>query len=128
MTRRPFYIFTIITISNKHTIHVVRKMEAPADRIWTALTEPNQIKEYMFGTEAKSDFTEGSSIEYTGTYDGKEDKPENYHHVIYSLEENNGISEVSLSQDNIGSEKELAQMEKNRNLVLDGLQRLVESE
>jgi uncharacterized protein YndB with AHSA1/START domain len=46
------------------------------DRIWKALTSPAEIKRYVFGTEAVSDWKSGSPITWSGDWDGKryEDK------------------------------------------------------
>ena len=52
------------------TIHV------DAAKVWDALTNPALIKQYLFGTEASSDWKEGSKINYKGVWQGKsyEDK------------------------------------------------------
>jgi uncharacterized protein YndB with AHSA1/START domain len=88
-------------------------INASASKVWEALTTPAMIKEYLFGTEAVSDFKVGSSIIYKGVWGGKiyedkgkilevvpeklfvstywssmggkEDKPENYNKVSYEL-------------------------------------------
>ncbi len=37
-------------------------INAPIDKVWDALINPSKIKQYMFGTNAVSDWKEGSSI------------------------------------------------------------------
>src|SRR6476646_6915962 len=86
-------------------------INAPAEKVWDALTNPEMIRQYLFGAEVTSDWTEGSPIVYQGEYQGNsyEDKgkvvtvergkrlvvthwsplsgtpdtPENYHTVTY---------------------------------------------
>jgi uncharacterized protein YndB with AHSA1/START domain len=52
------------------TINAVRS------KVWDALTIPKLIKQYMFGTDVKTDWKVGSPITYSGTWEGKtyEDK------------------------------------------------------
>ena len=123
-------------------------------KVWNALTDPSKIKKYMFGTTVTSDWKEGSSITWKGEYEGKkyedkgkilkikpgkqlqyshysplsgvEDKPENYHIVTIDLQERGEKTEVRLSQDNNGSEKEKQHSEKNWQMMLDGLRKLSE--
>lgn len=85
-----------------------------ASRMWDVLTNPEIIKEYLFGTETLTDWKVGSEIIFQGEYEGHkyrdhgvikennlhrriaysywsgfsglEDKPENYSMVIYDLE------------------------------------------
>jgi len=104
------------------------------DRVWKALTTPEIIKKYMFGTEVVSEWKEGSPIVWKGQWEGKpyEDKgnviqirpkkllqvthfspltgqydiPENYHTLTYKLTFENEHTNVSLSQDNNATEKE----------------------
>src|SRR5512136_2795733 len=51
-------------------------INAPASKVWDALTNPAVIKRYMFGTNAISDWKEGSPIVFKGEWQGKtyEDK------------------------------------------------------
>ena len=46
-------------------------ISAPASRVWDALTNPEIIKQYFFGTQAISDWKEGSSLEFKGEWEGK---------------------------------------------------------
>ena len=51
-------------------------INATVSKVWDALTNPDLIKIYFFGTECISDWKKGSTILYKGTYEGKpyEDK------------------------------------------------------
>lgn len=51
-------------------------IQAPTANVWEALINPEIIKEYFYGTQVTSDWKVGSSIKFTGTWEGKtyEDK------------------------------------------------------
>jgi len=55
-----------LIIKNSITIN------APASKIWDALTNAEQTKKYMFGCETVSDWKTGSSLLWKGNYEGKE--------------------------------------------------------
>lgn len=131
-------------------------IQAPAPKVWEALTKPELIKQYFFGSDVVTDWKEGSPIYYRGEWQGRsyEDKgtilkvergkrlvsthwsplsgvadvPENYHTVTYTLAEHGGETQVTISQDNNGSEKERAESEQNWQMVLAGLKKLVEGQ
>jgi uncharacterized protein YndB with AHSA1/START domain len=129
-------------------------IKASAARVWKAITDPKSIKQYLFGTKVTSDFKEGSEITYEGEFEGrsykdkgvirkmepgkifqstflsgtKEDKPENYNLVTYKLVEDEGKTVVTLSQDNIASEKEKEHSDGNWTTVLKKLKEVVEAE
>jgi uncharacterized protein YndB with AHSA1/START domain len=130
-------------------------MNAPASKVWEAITNPALIKKYLFNTDVVSDWKVGSPILYRGEWQGKpfEDKgqileivpekslvsthwspmsgvpdiPENYHKVTYRLLEKDGKTEVTILQDNNASEEEKAHSEANWQAVLEGMKKLVES-
>lgn len=129
-------------------------ISATASQVWDALTNPEMIKKYLFGTEAKSDWEVGSDIAYTGewqgkTYEdkgkilrvepqrllettywssmsGKDDKPENYNTVTYSLESAGDGTQLTITQDNITSEEGRLHSQKNWDMVLASLKKLLE--
>jgi uncharacterized protein YndB with AHSA1/START domain len=129
-------------------------IDAPAPEVWEALTKPELIKRYMFGTETVSDWKVGSQIVWKGEWQGKRyedrgrilmieegrlvsyshfsplsgkpDLPENYHTVTVELSGGGGRTTVSLSQDNNETEEERQHSEKNWRMVLDGLKGLLE--
>jgi uncharacterized protein YndB with AHSA1/START domain len=139
---------------NKLTAKSTITIHASVHKVWRALTDPALIKEYLFGTDTVSDWKKGSKITWSGIYEGKsyqdkgtiidivpekllhtthyspmsgkEDKPENYHHVIYRLSPENTDTIVTVSQDNVKDEKELEHMEKNWKMVLEGMKKLLE--
>jgi uncharacterized protein YndB with AHSA1/START domain len=103
-------------------------IEAPPSRVWSVLTDPGAIKEFMFGSDVVTDWTVGSPIVWRGIWEGKEyedrgsvlefdpgrrltvthfsplsgqeDVPENYHTLTWTLEDRSGATELALSQDN----------------------------
>jgi uncharacterized protein YndB with AHSA1/START domain len=127
---------------------------ASRGRVWTALTEPEQIRKYMFGSEVETDWRPGSPIVWKGEYEGKqyedkgeiveieperrlkvthfsplsgqEDLPENYHTLLYELEEHDGKTRVSLSQDNNPTEAAAEHSRANWERMLSGLKQVVE--
>ena len=129
-------------------------ISAPPGRVWAALTDPAQIKEYMFGSEVETDWIPGSTITWKGKYQGKayedkgkiveldpprrlvvthfspmsgqEDIPENYHTLTYLLEPRGEGTHVSLSQDNNASEEEAAHSRDNWAVMLSALKNVIE--
>ena len=131
-------------------------INAPASKVWEALTKPQLIKQYFFGTEASSDWKAGSPITFKGNWEGKsyedkgtilnvqpnklikynywssmsgiEDKPENYVNITYELSEdiNDNNTKLTITQDNIPDEKMKAHSEQNWKIVLDNLKKLME--
>lgn len=55
-----------LIITNSITIN------APAEKVWDALVNPEQTKKYMFGCEAVSDWKPGSELLWKGNYEGND--------------------------------------------------------
>lgn len=47
------------------------KIKSTPEKVWNVLTNPEKIKEYLFGTEVKTDWKVGSQILFQGEYDGQ---------------------------------------------------------
>lgn len=131
-------------------------IDSPASKVWEALTTPELIKQYFFGTEASSDWKVGSPITFSGEYKGKsyhdkgtilevipskifrysywssmsgiEDKPENYVPVTYALVESDDKTTLTITQQNIPDEKMKVHSEENWKKVLANLKQLLEKE
>ncbi|HEV7239920.1 MAG TPA: SRPBCC family protein [Thermoanaerobaculia bacterium] len=123
-------------------------VDAPAEIVWDALVTPSIIKEYMFGTNVVSDWKEGSPIVWKGEWQGKayEDKgviqkiephrrlqythssagSDEVHTITIELAEKGAQTEVTLSQDNNATEEAREHSEKNWQMMLDGLKKLLE--
>ncbi len=132
------------------------RIDAPVSKVWEALTTPSLIKQYFFGTNAISDFKEGSPLIFKGEWEGKEyedkgtilkvvpqklfrynfwsslsgieDKPENYVIITYELTERNNGTYLSVKQENIPDEKMRQHSEENWNKVLAELKEFLERE
>ncbi len=129
-------------------------IHASPQRVWAALTEPDQIATYMGGSKVETTWEVGSPITWSGEYDGhayqdkgtvltydeahilsvthysplmgQDDKPENYHTLVYSLTADGDITHVSLTQDNCTDEAQAEQFSLNWQTMLQGLKAQVE--
>ena len=129
-------------------------ISAPIAKVWDALVNPEMIKQYMFGTNAVSDWKEGSPIVWKGEWEGKpyEDKgvilklkpkhllqyshfsplagqadvPENYHTVTMELSLKGAGTILMLSQDNNSTEEDRVHAEKNWAMMLTGIKKVLE--
>jgi uncharacterized protein YndB with AHSA1/START domain len=130
------------------------EIEASPEDVWRGLTDPEAIREFMFGSEVQTDWKPGSPITWKGEYEGKsyedkgeivtvepgrllevthfsplsgqEDTPENYHRVRYELQAADGRTRVRLTQDNSGSAEEAEHSSATWQAMLDGLKKVVE--
>jgi uncharacterized protein YndB with AHSA1/START domain len=60
------------TTDNQLMIKNSIRINATADRVWDALTNPEQTKKYMFGCETVSDWKVGSPLLWRGHYEGQD--------------------------------------------------------
>jgi hypothetical protein len=70
ITRLYRNIISINKFKNMETRPIVKKepeINAPVAKIWDALINPEIIKEYLYGTQAISEWKEGSPLLFTGT-------------------------------------------------------------
>ena len=138
-----------------HVAVAETEINASPGRVWNALTDPAQIKEYMFGSRVTTDWKQGSPIVWKGEYEGRkfedrgqileieperrlkmthfsplsgrEDAPENYHTLLFELEKaGREKTHLSLSQDNNSSEEEAEHSKANWETMLGGLKKLAE--
>src|SRR5215510_8203014 len=138
-----------------HVATAETEIDAPPSRVWEALTDPDQIEKYMFGSRVQTDWKPGSPITWTGEYEGKtyedkgeiieveterrlklthfsplsgeDDAPENYHTLVYELEDASGKTHLSLSHDNNASTDAAEHSRANWEKVLAGLKDVVEA-
>ena len=129
-------------------------ISAPIAKVWDALVNPEMIKQYMFGTNAVSDWKEGSPIVWQGEWEGKpyEDKgvilqlktermlqyshfsplsgqadvPANYHTLTIELSTQEKGTLLLLSQDNNLTEEDREHSEKMWAMMLTGIKKVVE--
>jgi uncharacterized protein YndB with AHSA1/START domain len=129
-----------LIITNSITIN------APAEKVWDALVNPEQTKKYMFGCETVSDWKPGSELLWKGNYEGNDmvfvkgkiveinpgkflsyttidpnsgiaDIPENYLTVTYDLKEQKGQTILTATQ---GDYSTVGDGEKRFRETLDG--------
>ncbi len=111
----------------ENTIVFEVTIDAAPEKVWDTLTNPDKIEQYMFGSRCESAWTPGSKANYFITQNEKEitvvkgevirsepnkllehtlfpadagieDELENYLVIIYELEENDGKTDLTITQ------------------------------
>ena len=141
-------------MSTGNISRAVIDINATLEKVWEALTKPEIIKQYFFGTHAVSDWQVGSKLEWRGEWEGtqyvdkglilesdpprrlmytylssmsgKEDKPENYNTITYELEPHNGGTRLTIIQDGNTDKASAEHSEQNWKSVMNGMKALVE--
>ncbi len=127
---------------------------APA-QVWDALTNPEIVKQYMFGAEVVSDWQKGSPIVYKGNWQGTpyedkgiileiepqkllkatyfsamsglDDKPENYNVITYELQgEGDGPTTLTVTQANNKTQEAADEAGKNWATTLETIKKILE--
>jgi uncharacterized protein YndB with AHSA1/START domain len=129
-------------------------INAPTSKVWDALTKPEFISQYLFGTQVTTDWRVGSPITYEGTWEGKAykdkgqvlqvepgkllvstfwsslsglpDVPASYQTVRYELAAEDGGTRLTVTQDNNATRQDANHSEQNWNIVLEGIKKLLE--
>jgi uncharacterized protein YndB with AHSA1/START domain len=137
---------------SNHTSISKITINASAARVWAALTQPELVKQWQFGSLLSTDWQKGSPIVFRNEWEGTvfeqkgtvlevepnklarytlfaprpdlTDSPENYFTMTYLLEEKNGKTTLSIIQDDPRPQSEPA--EEDGSGILDGLKKLVE--
>ena len=141
-------------MNKKLTVKKTIEINAPISKVWNALSNPELIKQYLFGTETLSNWKVGSEIIFQGEYrgakyrdkgkitkieheklfqytywsgfSGLEDNEENYSLVTYELSEKNGKTLLSVTQQGFASEQAEGHSENSWKMVLNSLKKLLE--
>ncbi len=141
-------------MNNKFVARTAITINAPASRVWDALTQPDLIKQYLFGTEVTTDWRVGSPITYEGIWEGKAykdkgeilqidpgkllvstfwsalsglpDVPENYQTIRYELSAEGGGTRLTITQDNNATQEDANHSAQNWSMVLDGMKKILE--
>ena len=107
-------------------------IDAPRQRVWEALTDPELVSQYFMGAKVSTDWQVGHPITFTGTWkdkpfedkgeiltfepqeemsyshwsplSGTADTPENYHVVHITLVDSEDGTRVTLEQSNLNGE------------------------
>ncbi len=129
-------------------------IKAGSEKVWEALTNPEKIKLYFYGTEVETSWIVGDPIIFKGDFDGKsfqdkgniiesipgktlqydywsswsglEDKAENYSLVSYSLEQSDGHTQLVLTQQGFSSEMNLEHAKNSWDYILSEMKNLIE--
>lgn len=140
-----------------HDLVVSRSIEINAEpsKVWNALTNPEIIKEYLFGTETISDWKAGSEIMFQGEFEGYkycdkgviqeivlnellsysywsgfsglEDKPENYSLVTYNLSSiDNNKTKFTWTQKGYANEQSYQHSENGMEEFLQKIKDIIE--
>ena len=103
-------------------------IQAPPERVWAVITDPEPRPEVMFGARTVTDWRAGSAISWQGEWEGRAfedkgevlvaepprrlvvthwsplsglpDEPESYHELAFALESHGDGTRVELAQDN----------------------------
>jgi len=130
-------------------------IDASRAKVWQALLDPAAARQYMFGADVRSDWEQGSPITWSGEFNGRPykdkgevlhverertlqyshfstmsgepDTPENYHVVTVDLSNAGGKTRVTLQQNNNPTEEARQHSQKNWNMMLQGLKKVVEA-
>jgi uncharacterized protein YndB with AHSA1/START domain len=122
-------------------------IHANSAKVWEALTNPEIIKKYLFGTQTISDWKVDSYIIFKGEYDGNtytdkgtikqfekekvfqysylssfsgiEDTPENYHLITYMIHGDGDVSKLIVTQENIHSQEAMEHAGNMWDMVLE---------
>ena len=139
------------TYSSKASVII----NAPIDSVWLGLTKPELVKQYFFGTNLVTTWQVGSPIFFRGERQGKPyedkgtvlaynppfllsynywssfsgiaDKPELYQVLRYEVAEKDGGVEVAIVQSNVDTAERAEHSQKNWQMVLEGLKKLLEN-
>jgi uncharacterized protein YndB with AHSA1/START domain len=129
-------------------------IQATPEKVWQALTDPELIERYLFGTHVETDWVPGSPIIYRGVWQGQAyedkgvilevepgrrlvstfwsalsgvpDEPAYYKTVTYELDRVRDATLVSVTQDNNASPEEVEHSSQNWGSVLEGMKNLIE--
>lgn len=135
-------------------ISVSVNIQAPASKVWRALTEPALIEQYLFGTQAISDWKKDSPIVFKGEWDGTkyedkgiiltfekdklfqysywssfsgmEDTPENYSVVTNILSESNDETILMIVQQGFKDQNSMDHTLENWKSVLTKIKSIAE--
>jgi uncharacterized protein YndB with AHSA1/START domain len=153
----PRFLFVKCAVmKSKITAHASISIAVTPQKVWEAITDPKIIKQWFFGTNAKSDWKVGSPVTFTGEYEGKtysdkgtvlksipgkllqydfwssmsgiEDKPENYVIVTYEIVEGKIETTLTVTEQNIRDEQMKEHSEEIWNKVFHNMKEVLEKE
>ena len=138
-------------------LKVTQRISINADKmkVWAALTDPETIRQYLYGAETLTDWNVGSPIIFQGEvqgqkwqdkgtileiqlgqllrysywsgYCGMEDLPENYAMVTYRLESKAGGTLLTITQEGYASQESRQSSENGWKSILHKIKEIVEA-
>jgi uncharacterized protein YndB with AHSA1/START domain len=143
-----------MSINNNLIVSKSIEINAEPSKVWKALTDPEIIREYLFGTETITDWNIGSDVIFQGEYNGHkykdkgvvreniinqvlsytywsgfsglEDKPENYSLVKYTLAAAGGKTKLTWTQTGFANEEGHKHSENGMAEFLKGIKIIIE--
>lgn len=128
------------------------EINANPSEVWDTLTNPDKVKEYLFGTELVTNWEVGSPIVFQGDYQGEqykdggiilaiepqnllqytywsgfsglEDKEENYSTVTYNLNNTGNQTTLTVIQEGFANEESCEHADKNWGTVLEKIKEI----
>ncbi len=141
-------------MTEKYVAKTSVAINTPASKVWDALTNPELIKQYLFGTHVTTDWKVGSPITYEGVWEGKTykdkgkimqiepnkvlvstfwsalsglpDIPENYQTVRYELSPEGKGTRLTIVQDNNATQADADHSAQNWKMVLESIKQILE--
>lgn len=136
-------------MNHEFDITITKTVPASTAKVWRALTNPAEVKQWMFNTDVSSTWEKGATLTYSGVWDGKsyedrgvildvtpnkllktsyfspmsgkEDIPENYNIITYTLTPIGSETVIEIMQENCQSKEEADYMASNWNETLGAL-------
>jgi uncharacterized protein YndB with AHSA1/START domain len=130
-------------------------INAPREKVWDALTKPEIVKQYFFGTDMDTTWDVGTPIFFRGEWEGKpyedkgtvleytppeslsynywsgfsglEDKPELYQIIRFDLTDEGEGTKLTISQSNVTTQETADHSAQNWNMVFGGMKKLLET-
>ena len=133
----------------------VIKINAAKQKVWDALTKPELVKLWQYGSNLITDWKVGSEIKFSTEWNGKifeqwgkvleiqldefikyslfaprpdlEDKPENYFVMMYVLTSENGLTKLEIIQEDNRPNAIQEEPQGEENPVLQSLKKIAET-
>jgi uncharacterized protein YndB with AHSA1/START domain len=141
-------------MANEMILNLEVTINASISKTWDAITNPEIVKQYFFGTELKTTWEIGSPIVFSGEWEdkpyedkgiilnyqfeklieynywsnfsGTEDKPENYANISYHLTEKEGVTLLEITQDGFKNQEAIDHSKGNWIAIMDEMKKIVE--
>ncbi len=136
---------------NISTIYI----NASAQRVWDALTKPELVKKWQYGSDLITEWKVGTDIRFTAEWENKifeqwgkvlevrphellkynlfaprpglEDKPENYFIMSYVLKNENGQTKLEIIQEDTRPDSVQEEPQGEENPILQSLKKVAEA-